>query len=145
MKILIAYDGSESSDAALEDLKSAGLPKTAEATVVSLADVFLPPPNNEEVDSSSGMTVPASVRRAYERAEHEVKKAESMARRASEQVQKCFPEWHVRHQALADSPAWALIRMADEWKADLIVVGAHGHSVLGGRVILGKRFTESSL
>ena len=53
MKILIAYDGSDSSDAALEDLKSAGLPKTAETTVVSLADVFLPPPNNEEVDGSS--------------------------------------------------------------------------------------------
>ena len=83
------------------------------------------------------MTVPASVRRAYEKAEHEVKKAESMARRAREQVQKSFPEWHVRHQALADSPAWGLIRMADEWKADLIVVGAHGHSVLGGRLILG--------
>ena len=31
MKILIAYDGSEGADAALEDLKSAGLPKAAEA------------------------------------------------------------------------------------------------------------------
>ena len=60
-----------------------------------------------------------------------------MAKRASEQIKKSFPEWHVRHEALADSPAWALIRTADEWKADLIVVGARGHSVLGGRLILG--------
>ena len=137
MKILIAYDGSECADAALEDLKSAGLPKTAEAIVMSLADVFLPPPINEEVDNTFPMYVPAGVRRAHERAEREVKEAESMAKRASEQIKKSFPEWHVRHEALADSPAWALIRTADEWKADLIVVGAHGHSVLGGRLILG--------
>jgi nucleotide-binding universal stress UspA family protein len=137
MKILIAYDGSECADAALEDLKSAGLPKTAEATVMSLADVFLPPPIDEEVDNTFPMYVPAGVRRAHERAEREVKEAESMAKRASEQIKKSFPEWHVRYEALADSPTWALIRTADEWHADLIVVGARGHSVLGGRLILG--------
>ncbi|MGH9906606.1 MAG: universal stress protein, partial [Pyrinomonadaceae bacterium] len=31
----------------------------------------------------------------------------------------------------------ALIRTADEWNADLIIVGAQGHSVWGGRLILG--------
>ena len=31
MKILIAYDGSEFVDAALDDLKNAGMPNTAEA------------------------------------------------------------------------------------------------------------------
>jgi len=137
MKILIAYDGSEYADAALEDLKYAGLPKTAEAIIMSLADVFVPPPINEEVDNIFPMDVPAGVRRAHERAEREVKEAESMAKRASEQIKKSFPKWHVRHQTLADSPAWALIRTADEWRADLIVVGARGHSVLGGRLILG--------
>lgn len=137
MKILVAYDGSECADAALEDLKSAGLPKTAEAIVMSLADVFQPPPINEEVDNTFPMYVPAGVRRAHERAERKVKEAETMAKRASEQIKKSFPEWHVRHEALADSPAWALIRTADKWKADLIVVGARGHSVLGGRLILG--------
>jgi nucleotide-binding universal stress UspA family protein len=137
MKILIAYDGSDCADAALEDLKNAGLPKTAEAIVMSLADVFLPPPINEELDNIFPMYVPAGVRRAHERAERKVKEAEAMAKRASEQIKKSFPEWHVNHKALADSPAWAIIRTADEWKPDLLVVGAHGHSVLGGRLILG--------
>ena len=137
MKILIANDGSECSEAALDDLKSAGLPKTAEVLVMSLADVFLPPPINEEVDNTFPMYVPAGVRRAHERAQREVKKAESIAKRASETIKKSFPGWHVFHEALADSPTWALIRRADEWNADLIVVGAHGHSVLGGRLILG--------
>lgn len=137
MKILVAYDGSECADAALEDLRSAGLPKRAEAIVISLADVFLPPPINEEVDNTFPMYVPAGVRRAHERAARELKETESLAQRASERIKQSFPEWQVRHEALADSPTWAVIKKADDWKADLIVVGAHGHSVLGGRLILG--------
>ncbi|MGA2585125.1 MAG: universal stress protein [Tepidisphaeraceae bacterium] len=39
MKILIAYDGSECSDAAVIDLRRAGLPKDAEVTIFSVADV----------------------------------------------------------------------------------------------------------
>ncbi|HYJ87792.1 MAG TPA: universal stress protein [Pyrinomonadaceae bacterium] len=136
-KILIAYDASECADAALEDLRSAGLPKAAEALVMTMADVFLPPPINEEVDNTFPMYVPAGVKRAHERAARKLKEAESMAKQASEQIKKDFPEWQVRHEALADSPAWAIIRTADKWDADLIVVGAQGHAVLGGRLILG--------
>jgi nucleotide-binding universal stress UspA family protein len=40
-------------------------------------------------------------------------------------------------EARADSPAWALVLKAGEWKSDLVIVGAHGHSVFGGRLILG--------
>lgn len=136
MKVLIAYDGSECSDAALDDLRRAGLPKTVEALVISLADVLLPPPLSE-VDDALALPVPDAVRVAYERAERLVAEANAMAERAAKRIKQDFPEWSVSHEALADSPAWALIRKADEWKADLIVVGAHGHSVLGGRLILG--------
>ena len=137
MKILIAYDGSECADDALEDLKSAGLPRTADVLVMTMADVFLPPPINEEIDNTFPMYVPAGVKRAHERAERKVKEAEAMAKRATEEIKKSFPDWQVRDEALADSPAWAIIRTADEWKPDLVVVGAQGHSVLGGRLILG--------
>jgi len=137
VKILIAYDGSECAGAALEDLKSAGLPKTTEARVLSLADVFVPPPINEEIDNTFPMYVPAGLRRAHDLAERKLKEADDMAKWASEQIKKSFPEWHVHHEAFADSPAWAIIRTADQWKPDLIVMGAQGHSVLGGRLILG--------
>jgi hypothetical protein len=40
MKILIAYDGSDSADAGLADLRRAGLPSTAEALVV-VTDIWL--------------------------------------------------------------------------------------------------------
>ncbi|HET6668942.1 MAG TPA: universal stress protein [Pyrinomonadaceae bacterium] len=136
MKILIAYDGSECAQAALEDLKIAGLPQTAEAFVITLADVILPPAN-EDAGGGSPAHMPEGVRRAYERGEQKLKQAESLAKEASEQIKKRFPDWQVRGEALADSPAWAIIRTAEMWKPDLIVMGAQGHSVLGGRLILG--------
>jgi nucleotide-binding universal stress UspA family protein len=83
------------------------------------------------------MYVPEGVKLAHERAERKLKQAQAMAQAASEQVKKAFPDWQVSFEAQAESPAWALISKADAWKADLIVVGAHGHSVLGGRLILG--------
>ena len=137
MKILIAYDGSACAEAALEDLKSAGLPKTAEVMVISLADVILPPPSDEEINTAVQMRVPDEVNRKYRRAARKLKEADSLAKRAADQIKKSFPEWHVRHEALADSPAWAIIRTADEWQADLAILGAHGHADLGGRLILG--------
>ena len=137
MKILIGYDGSGCANAALEDLKSAGLPTTAEALVMSVADVFIPPPINEEIDNTFPMYVPAGVRHAHQRAEHKLKEANAIATCAREQIKKMFPEWEVSDLVVADSPAWAILREADRWKPDLIVVGAQGHAVFGGRLILG--------
>jgi nucleotide-binding universal stress UspA family protein len=137
MKILIGYDGSEWANAALEDLKTAGLPKTAEALVMSMADVFIPLTINEPLDDTLPMYVPEGIKRAHKHAEQKLHEAEKLATRASEQLKGMFPEWQVNHLALADSPAWGMLRQADEWKPDLIVVGAQGHTVLGGRLILG--------
>ena len=44
MKILVGYDGSECADAALDDLARAGLPPSAEVQILSVAEVWLPPP-----------------------------------------------------------------------------------------------------
>lgn len=137
MKILIGYDGSDCADAALKDLKRAGLPQKAEAIVMSVADVFLPPPVNEEPDNTSPLYVPAGIKRAHERAERKLKEAESKAKEASQTIIGSFPGWQVSHEARAESPAWALIMKAGEWTPDLVIVGAHGHSVFGGRLILG--------
>jgi nucleotide-binding universal stress UspA family protein len=135
LKLLIAYDGSEWADAALEDLRNAGLPKTADVVVMSMADVFLPPPISEEERFPTH--VPVAVRRALERSERKLVEAKSMAKRASDQLYNSFPQWNVTAEALADSPAWSLIRKIDQWRPDLVVVGAQGHSVFGGRLILG--------
>ena len=137
MKILIAYDGSESADEVLDDLRHAGLPADIEALVMSVADVFVPPPIDEVIDNTFPMYVPEGVRRAHERARQKLDEVAGVAKRASERIASMFPSWRVDYAAEADSPAWALIRRADEWKPDLVVMGARAHSVLGGRLILG--------
>jgi len=43
-RILIAYDGSETADAALDDLTHAGFPPDAEVQILSIAEWFSPAP-----------------------------------------------------------------------------------------------------
>jgi nucleotide-binding universal stress UspA family protein len=137
MKILIGYDGSESADAALEDLQRAGLGNEAEALVMTVADVFVPSPIDEEAEDTVPMYMPQAIKHAHERAQHRLEEAAGLAKRVSEQIKSIFPDWSISSDAEADSPAWALIRKADRWQPDLIVMGARGHSVFGGRLILG--------
>lgn len=136
MKILVAYDGSECAEAALEDLKRAGLGPEAEVLVMSVADVFIPATVDEDGDDGPGY-VPDAVKRAHENARHMLDQAEVLAGQASERIRSMFPTWQVSYHAEADSPAWAVIKKADDWKPDLVVIGARGHSVFGGRLILG--------
>ena len=126
MKILIAYDGSSCADSALEDLRRAGLPRVAEAAVLSVSELWM------QVVESVGAgevrivgALPASL-----------EKAESLARRACERVQSYFPDWTVKAEARSGSPASVVIEKADEWRPDLIVVGSHGRPALG-RFMLG--------
>jgi len=137
MKILIAYDGSGAADAVMADLRHAGLAADVEALVMSVADVFVPPAGDEIVDNTFPLYVPEGIKLAHARARHQLDQAEALAQRASEQLKSIFPDWHLNYQAEADSPAWAVIKRAGQWKPDLIVMGARGHSVLGGRLILG--------
>jgi hypothetical protein len=62
MKILIAYDGSIYANAALDDLPRAGLPRVAEALIMSVAYVFLPPPSSPEPAFTAQVPAANSVR-----------------------------------------------------------------------------------
>jgi nucleotide-binding universal stress UspA family protein len=62
--------------------------------------------------------------------------AGNKAAQAAGIVQASFPNWNVRSHASADSPAWGILKEADEWLADLIVLGSHGMSVTE-RVFIG--------
>jgi len=50
MKILTAYDGSNCAVAALDDLSQSGLPREAEAVVISVAELWLPPTPPSSLD-----------------------------------------------------------------------------------------------
>ena len=137
LRILIAYDGSVCADAALDDLKRAGLPPVLEAVVVTVADVTLPPLDAKvDIDELPARAL-EGVRHAQARAEQAVKEARAVAEWAARRVKADFPGWVVRSEACGDSPAWAVSKMADRYQADLIIVGSHRHSAVGGRLILG--------
>ncbi|MER3428553.1 MAG: hypothetical protein C4334_10720 [Pyrinomonas sp.] len=131
MRILIGYDGSECSEAALEDLQRAGLPTDVEAVVMTVADVWLWP--EDETTSDSDVL---GIERAREHARRALREARELAARASERLRSRFPEWKVATEAVGDSPAWALVKKADEWEPDLIVVGSHGRTAIE-RFVLG--------
>ena len=137
MKILIGYDGSDCATHALQDVRRAGLPELAEVFVLSVADVFLPPPMIEGVDDVFPLYTPPGVKRAHARAARAVEEARALAEGAAQRLSETFPGWDVCFEATADSPAWALVAKSFEWKPDLVVVGAQGHTNLGGRLILG--------
>ncbi|MCS6927045.1 MAG: universal stress protein [Candidatus Binatia bacterium] len=139
MKLLIAYDGSPCAEAALDDLRRAGLPSEAEVIVLSVADVWMPPapPEGEQhIRSDFEARIAAARQQARTQALQAVEEARALAARASERLQAYFPDWTVHPEACADSPAWGIVRKADEWQPDLVVVGSHGRSALE-RVVLG--------
>jgi nucleotide-binding universal stress UspA family protein len=133
MKVLIAYDGSSCAEAALNDLPCAGLPQEAEALILSVAEVFLPPSSPTPAFPAH---VPPAVQRAWAQATHALEEAHTLAQHARTRVLQSFPAWDVGAEACADSPAWAIIKKAETWQPDLIVVGSHGRSALG-RFVLG--------
>ncbi|MDQ3803334.1 MAG: universal stress protein, partial [Acidobacteriota bacterium] len=135
-KILIAYDGSACSDAALQDLRRAGLPPDADAVVLTVADVIVPPPD-EELPGEPAVRIPELERHAREKREKAVKEARALSELAAGRVKEDFPGWRVKAEVDCGSPPVALIMTADRLQADLIVVGSHRHAVAGGRLILG--------
>ncbi len=121
-KVLIAYDGSTFADAALDDLKNAGLPRDVEALVLSVAEVWLPPHNEGEKLEF----VTESLQKKFEESVEEVNEAKDSAKRAAERLRGIFPGWKVASEATFGSPAWEILSRAEELNADLIVVGAQG-------------------
>jgi len=135
MKILIGYDGSECADAAIDDLRRAGLPQKAEVQVLTVAEVWLPPPYPTETNSGAAR-VDSVIAPIYAKARRAVEEAQNTANRGRARVSTLFPSWSVTGTGSYGSPAWELVFLADKWQPDLVVVGSHGHSALG-RFVLG--------
>jgi nucleotide-binding universal stress UspA family protein len=139
MKILIGYDGSGCADAALDDLTQAGLPPTGEVHILSVAEVWLPPPppsTYEVIEEARHANSPAELQRDFAKRCPAAKDALALAERVRDRLQTRFPEWKVSANSSCGSAAWELVAKADQWKPDLIVVGSHGGTVLG-RFVLG--------
>jgi nucleotide-binding universal stress UspA family protein len=121
MKILIAYDGSEGAESAIDDLKRAGLPRRAEAVVLTIVEELIPMP------ASIGGVDTTFAKSLLE----EEKESLALARRARSRIHQLFPGWKILVDAGIGSPGSEIIARADEWRPDLILVGSHGRTALG--------------
>lgn len=138
-KILVAYDGSDGANAALDDLRRAGLPREAEARIATVTEIWLPHPASFEVADvalakpvGTGPKTPPQVSPA----ESGMKEAHALALQAKERLQSHFPDWELSIEPLAGAPAWEILAEAERWQPDLILVGSQGRSGLG-RFFLG--------
>lgn len=110
MKILIGYNGSQIAEAALDNLRQAGLPEQAEAVILSVAEVWLPPENIDE--------------------------AKILAHRAQAHLEKEFPLWKIRTEISYGSPAQEILSKAGELKSELIVIGESREHLCDGNLFL---------
>jgi nucleotide-binding universal stress UspA family protein len=138
MKILIAYDGSKDADAAIDDLRSCGLPASGSAELISVAEVWLPPPESlaETSGGEAARYVEEILAESRHRGERAVAEAEMLTKFAAGRVKAALPDWDVTSIATYGSPGWEILNAADKFGADLIIVGAQGHSLLS-RFVLG--------
>lgn len=126
MNVLIAYDGSDRSKAALEDLARAGLGASGiEAEVVRVAEIWIPPD-----DTYAGPSLwEAAMRDVAAHGRDTIANVTRDAEDAAQRLGQMFPGWKVRSRVETGPAVLRLIERAERWPADLVVVGAQGHAV----------------
>ncbi|MFM8394261.1 MAG: universal stress protein [Acidobacteriota bacterium] len=112
MRLVIGYDGSPCADAALDDLRRAGLPGEGHILLTMVTEIWLSPLAGVETNID-----PAATWRAE-------KNRQTLAR-ATERLGVILPGWEIETMIEAGSPAATILHRAAEWGADMIVVGSH--------------------
>jgi nucleotide-binding universal stress UspA family protein len=119
MKILLAVDGSTFSDAAVEEIARKPWPPLTEVKVISVVEppllpifeTWVPPDSYfEELESAAKSQARAAVDKA--------------AARLHEQQGDGLV---ISTEIIAGHPKYTITDEADDWGADLIVVGSHGY------------------
>lgn len=128
MKILIGVDGSQYSDAALEEVGQRSWPEGSEVRIVHAFEMplaptpevwTLPPGYFEELDRAVRTQSDAIIKGAVGKLRFAVGDA-----------------LRVEGKAIMGSPKGVILEEAENWKADLIVVGSHGYPTWE-RLLLG--------
>lgn len=130
MKFIIATDGSEFSRAAI--VKFCKLITNLENTRVKIVSVYEKP--------APMVAEPFAVSADYYRdIEHAARKqAGQFLTDAAEQIRQCFPNSNIEitTEILSGAPGRQIVEAAQDWNADLIIVGSHGYG-FWNRVRLG--------
>ncbi len=128
IKVLIPYDGSESAEMALYDLRRAGLPQALDA-LVAVTNVWLPlsPFEITRAVSSRRMRVLAAGASSFVPALRDHEEQRVLSLEAERRISSMFPLGTVKAQAMRDTATVAneILVKAREWGAELIVVGSN--------------------
>jgi len=111
MRILVGYNGSDPSLAALYDLRHAGLPDDTEVMLMTVAETW-PSPENEE-------------------------KAKETASHGAAIIESHYPNWSVSSRTATGSPAREILAYAEEYDPHLIVVGEPRHGLSERNIFIG--------
>lgn len=127
IKVLIVYDGSENSEAALDDMSRAGLSGGVEALVV-VTDVCLPssPEDISRTVADRRMMVLKSGVSSFVPALRDIEEERVMSYQAERRLRSMFPLGAVNAEGLSNrhSIRRGMVRRAEAWGADLIVIGS---------------------
>jgi nucleotide-binding universal stress UspA family protein len=122
MKILLAFDGSSFSGAAVEEVAKRSWPEGSEVRIVSVID----PPFFPTLET---WVPPDQYIEALEKAAED--QAQSILRKAASRIQNAQGEnLRVTQEILTGPPKHVILSDAESWNADLIVVGSHGYREL---------------
>lgn len=119
MKILLAVDGSQCSDEAVEEIARRPWPEGSSVKVVNAFEVPLPA-------TPEGWAMPPNY---FDELNQAVRtQAQSIVERALERLRTTLDKTiTIEGQFLAGSPRSVILDVAAGWSADLIVVGSHGY------------------
>lgn len=128
MKILVGYDGSSCSEAALGQLSRMGIPAGSEITILAVADLAI---CSGECLTQSEIFDQLSLayRPEFTKATEFAKEMHRRVGEAACAVHATLPACHLIGDARVGMPALVLLDVAKEIAADLIVLGWHGGSV----------------
>jgi len=119
MKILLAVDGSPCSDAAVEEVSRRPWP---EGSSIKVLTTFEPP----SAPTPEGWALPINYFEEMDLALR--KQAENVVERAIEKLKSTLKNTvAVDAKILPGAPRSVILDEAEDWRADLIVVGSHGY------------------
>lgn len=127
LKVFIPYDGSETSDAVMNHLKSAGLPQQLEA-LVAVTQVWLPcsPDEITRAVNARRLKLLTSGTSSFVPALRDYEEQKVLSREADHRIRSMFPLGKVKTENMQDVAAVArdILRRAKNWGAELIILGS---------------------
>jgi nucleotide-binding universal stress UspA family protein len=112
MRILVGYNGSEASKAALKDLRNVGLPTATQILVLAVSELWIRPQSPAE--------------------------ALETVLEAKQFLNNEFPHWSVYTETTSGFPAREILARAETYKPDMIVLGEPYPAVDKQNIFLGQ-------